>query len=42
MMPPSNTNRKLPDMHRAWVADSIQTVCMAAIVHKAPERHPRV
>jgi len=25
MVPPSNTNRKLPDMHSAWVADSIQT-----------------
>ena len=41
MIPPSRTNRKLPDMHSAWVAESIQTGRMAAILHSA-ERAPAV
>ena len=40
MIPPSRTNRKLPDMHSACVAESIQTGRMAAILHSAKPRRP--
>lgn len=42
MMPPSSTNRKLPDMHNAWVADSIQTCGLRGIVHWSPARIRRM